>query len=48
MEYLVAELLGIRELMHQCEANASGLFGKDVADELRSSLEQRRDVSKAS
>src|SRR6201999_410538 len=41
MEFLVAELLLVRELITQCESNAAGLFGREVAAELDRLLRQR-------
>jgi CPA1 family monovalent cation:H+ antiporter len=47
MEFLVAELLLVRELMTQCESNAAGLFGRDVAAELDKLLRQRLETTEA-
>ncbi|HTU00125.1 MAG TPA: cation:proton antiporter [Rhizomicrobium sp.] len=41
MEYLVAELLLVRDLVEQCEANAAKLFGKEIARQLREMLDER-------
>ena len=41
MEYLVAELLLVRDLAEQCESNGAKLFGKDVAQQLKSVLDKR-------
>ena len=40
-EYLVAELLLVRDLVDQCASNAGKLFGKDTAHQLKSHLDNR-------
>jgi CPA1 family monovalent cation:H+ antiporter len=41
MEYLVAELLLIRDLIEQCDTNAAKLFGKEIAMQLKAMLDVR-------
>jgi len=41
MEYLVAELLLVRDLAEQCETNGARLFGRDVAAQLKDVLHKR-------
>ncbi len=47
VEFLVAELLLLRELVKQCEANAAGLFGRDVAAQLDQLLRTRLEATEA-
>jgi len=41
MEFLVAELLLVRELVDQCEANGAKLFGKEISSQLKNLLGNR-------
>lgn len=45
MEYLVAELLLIRNLVEQCDETAPRLFGKHLAEQLRHVLEHRLEAA---
>jgi CPA1 family monovalent cation:H+ antiporter len=47
VEFLVAELLLLRELVKQCDANAAGLFGRDVAAQLDQLLRTRLEATEA-
>jgi monovalent cation:H+ antiporter, CPA1 family len=47
MEFLIAELLLVRELIAQCDGNAAGLFGRDVAAELDKLLRQRLETTES-
>jgi CPA1 family monovalent cation:H+ antiporter len=47
MEYLVAELLLIRDLADQCELAATRLFGKDVTAQLKEILDGRTQTTES-
>ncbi len=46
-EYLVAELLLVSDLVGQCASNASSLFGKEIAPQLKNLLDSRLRATEA-
>ncbi|HWA91406.1 MAG TPA: sodium:proton antiporter [Rhizomicrobium sp.] len=47
MEFLVAEMLLVRDLVQQCEENAARLFGKELAEQLKGVLDKRLEATEA-